>query len=68
MLKITNLGLKKLGINNNKVVRDNGKINKIVKNLFKSKKLKNTKSKNATHIEATGFLISKTKVIFTQFK
>lgn len=49
MLKITrlsNLVLKALGANNNKVIKDDGsKIDKTVRNSFKSKRIKNYKSK-----------------------
>lgn len=65
ILKITYLAITALENNDNKIVeRGNIRINKIKKNLFKFKKLKNTKFKNLIYIEVIWFIISETKVTF----
>lgn len=64
-MKTTNLASKTLKTNNNKVARSDKKINKTVKNLSQSKKVKNNKSKTLTRIKAIGFLTSKVKETFT---
>lgn len=70
MFKITRLAklaIKKLEINNNTIVKDGSKADETVKNLSKSKKLKNNKSANLIYksiikvIKKPNFLISSTK-------
>ena len=74
MLKITrlsNLVLKMFKPDDNKVVEIGGKVYKMVKNLFKSKKSINKKFKNLTYIRAIEkhiFLISNTKKTFNYLK
>lgn len=46
------MALTKLKTDINKIVRVGDRVDKIFKNLSKSKKLKNKKSKNLTHIRA----------------
>lgn len=52
MLITTDLALKMLGANNNKIAEggSGSRMNEIIKNLFQFKKLKNIRSENPTHI------------------
>lgn len=62
------MALKILGTNDNKFVSGSDSINKTAKNLFKPKKLKNTKFGNPMYIKTIRFLVFKAKIIFTQLK
>ena len=70
MLKTTrssDLGLKAFKANDNKTIRIDGRADKMFKNLFKSKKLKNKKFENLTRIRAIRkpiFLTSEIKKVF----
>lgn len=62
---------KPLRVDDYEVVKDYDKADKISKNLFKSKKLKNKKYKSLTYINATGkpiFLILGTKKAFNHLR
>lgn len=72
MIKLLNLALKIFRTNNNKIVKSgNSRANKIARNLFQFKKLKNNKSKNLIYIEVIReliFLISDIKKIFNYLR
>lgn len=64
---LSNLVLKVVKIDDNKIVRSGNIVDRLFKNLSKFKKLKNKKLKNLTYIRAIKkpiFLISKTKKAF----
>ena len=70
MLKITastNLVLKTLRVDDDEVVEISGRANKTFRNLSKSKKSKNKKSKVQTRIWALGNLFSQTPAIKKPF-
>ena len=52
MIGSADLALKMLEVDNNEVVKIGGRADEMFRNLFKSKKSKNKKSKVQTHIEA----------------
>ena len=65
--KFVNLILKVFKADSNEIVLNNNKINKIIQNLSKSKKLKNKKFQNLTYVKAimkSIFLIFNNRKVF----
>lgn len=71
MTMLSNVVTKTLEINNDKIIKDDGRVNETVKNLLKSKKSKNNKAKNLTCIRGIGkfvFLTPNIRKVFRYLK
>ena len=73
MTRLLDLALGRLGANDNEVVGGSSKADETIKNLSKSKKLKNTKSKILTHanigvMRELIFVTPQAKEVFIQLR